>query len=136
MLTDDRSVNHGGLAIQQSLRLVGNQTGGSDLIVPVEIHQSHPLGASAHGSNGTGFQTDQFPLGGDEDDSGILVYLQDGQHFPVSIRRLHIDDALAASGLIAIGANRGALPVTVLGDRQDQALVPPHRHTYKIVASH
>ena len=102
----------------------------------MEIHQPDPLGASAHGSNGPGFQADQFPLGGDEDDSRILAHLHDRHHLPVSIGGLHVDDALASSGLIAIGADPGALPVTVLGDRQDQAFIPTDRHAYQIVASH
>src|SRR6202044_4150980 len=50
----------------------------------------------------------------DEVDAGDLADFAGG---------LHVDDALAAAGLEAVGVDVGALAVAVVGDGEDEALI-------------
>src|SRR5262249_41656900 len=57
----------------------------------------------------------------DEHGFGSLIDQHDGDYLPVAGSGLHVDHALAATGLQAIFVHRRALAVAVFGDAEDQA---------------
>jgi len=99
----------------------GDYGGAGYLVVGVEVEEADAGGAAAGAADALGVDADDLAeladdhhLGGvvDEVDAGDLADFAGG---------LHVDDALAAAGLEAVGVDVGALAVAVVGDGEDEA---------------
>ena len=102
----------------------GDDDGGGDLVVGVEVEELDAGGGAAGGADGLGVDADDLAELGDEHHLGGVVDEVDGGDLADLFFRgagPHGDDALAAARLEAVGVDAGALAEAVLGDGEDEA---------------
>ena len=99
----------------------GDDDGGGDLVVGVEVEELDAGGGAAGGAHGLGVDADDLAELADEHHLGGVVDQVDGGDLADLGAGLHGDDALAAARLQAVGVNVGALAESVLADGEDEA---------------
>ena len=99
----------------------GDDDGGGDLVVGVEIEELDAGGGAARRTHRLGVDADDLAELGDEHHLGGVVDQIDGGDLADLGCGLHTDDALAATRLQAVGVDAGALAEAVLADGEDEA---------------
>ena len=99
----------------------GDDDGGGDLVVGVEVEELDAGGGAAGGADGLGVDADDLAELADEHHLGGVVDQVDGGDFADLGGGLHGDDALATARLQAVGVDAGALAEAVLADGEDEA---------------
>src|SRR5437588_10112444 len=96
------------------LRLRVEQRGARHLVAAVGLNEPHALGASSGLANLAGLDAYELAVLGDDHHLGLFVDGEDGDDLAGLLRRLHVDDALAAAPLQAIGCYRRLLAEAAL----------------------
>src|ERR1022692_2211452 len=124
----------------QHIRLVGGRllgfgqdAGGGHLVAFLQIHQADALRGAPGLANGGRLDPDDLAVLADDHDVGILLHQENAHHAPGLVGGLHVDDTLAAAGNQAVGRQRGALAVAVLGDGKEQSFLLGHFHANQVI---
>jgi len=99
----------------------GDDDGGGDFVVGVEVEELDAGGGAAGGADGLGVDADDLAELADEHHFRRVVDQVDGGDLADLGGGLHGDDALAAARLQAVGVDIGALAEAVLADGEDEA---------------
>ena len=99
----------------------GDDDGGGDLVVGVEVEELDAGGGAAGGADGLGVDADDLAELADEHHFRGVVDQVDGGDLADLGGGLHGDDALASARLQAVGVDAGALAEAVLADGEDEA---------------
>jgi hypothetical protein len=99
----------------------GDDGGRGYLVVGFEVEELYAHGGSAGGADGLGVDADDLSELADDHHLGGVVDELDARDFADLGGGAHVDDALAAAGLEAVGVDVGALAVAVFGDGEDEA---------------
>src|SRR5437763_16808978 len=98
------------------LRLRVEQRGARHLVASVGLYQADALRASASLSNLSGLDAYELAVLGDDHHLGLFVNGEDGDDLAGLLRRLHVDDTLAAARLKAVGRYRRLFAEAALRD--------------------
>src|SRR5947209_14393145 len=98
------------------LRLRVEERGARHFVAAVGLYESHALGASAGLAYLARLDAYELAVLGDDHHLGLFVNGEDGDDLAGFLRRLHVDDALAAARLQAVGRYRRLLAEAVLAD--------------------
>ena len=113
---------HQGAVFAVGLWVFGWDDGGAgDLVVGLEVQEADAGGGAAGGADALGVDADDLAELADDHHLGGVVDELDADDFSDLGVGLHVDDALAAAQLQAVGVDGGALAVAVLGDGEDEA---------------
>ena len=95
----------------------GDDHGGGYLVVGVEIEELDAGGGTAGGADALGVDADDLAELADHHHLRGVVDELDAGDLADLWRGLHVDDALAAAGLQAVGVDVGTFAVAVFADR-------------------
>ena len=99
----------------------GDDHGGGDLVVLIQVEELDAGGAAACGADGLGVDADDLAELADEHHLRGVVHELDGGDLAGFGAGLHVDDAGSAAGLEAVAVDVGALAEAVFGDGEDEA---------------
>ena len=99
----------------------GDGHGGGDAVVVVEVDEFDAGGGAAGGADGFGVDADDFAELRDDHEFGGVVDELDGGDLADFWGGLHVDDALAASGLEAVAVAIRAFAEAVFAHGEDEA---------------
>src|SRR5256714_3637942 len=98
------------------LRLRVEQRGARHLVAAVGLHESNTLRRAARLAYLARLDAYELAVFGDDHHLGLFVDGEDSDDLAGLLRRLHVDDALAAARLKAIGRYRRLLAESALAD--------------------
>src|SRR5205814_10223081 len=96
-----------------------DDNGGGDLVVWLQVEQTHALGGAAGGANGLGVDADDLAELADDHQLRSVVDQLDGIDLADAVSDGHVLDAAAAAGLETVLLNIDALAEAVLGNGED-----------------
>src|SRR4030095_8466205 len=102
--------------------LTFGQSGGSYLIVLIQLDQTYTLGRPADSPNICGANTNQLAVGGHHENVRVLIDRHNGHDLAVFVCRPDIDNAFATTALSAVLLDAAPFAESAFRDRQNHLL--------------